>query len=407
MISPTTSLLILTIVWMVVIFLSINKFHTPLNPLTFYLAFDAGLRVILSCSMIFYLNLPGFDSRSISKTLNLQLLYIIAYSVPFWFNFNFSNNRTLDKILKRTAQIKRFNLGISFSAALLVVNILLVATIGQGRLKWITDNRDAYQNYRFGVGSFYLLFVWSISLLLALLLFKYRSNIKKLCIYASIILVIAYLSGSKQVVLVNILLCLFFWDSTISRFTVKAYAALGFSLFSIFLLLQVSQGTAKSLTDTLAYFDYFQNTVKYISISNQIGPLHGHGFISSLWGYAPRTIFPHKPYIYGQLLIQDAVFPGVAEISSFYPAFSDWALYYLDWGWIGILVFGFFLGLFSAFFYRLYLSNKSNFIAFQLAAQFIFTLYMVPLHGTLYLVAWFILMYLFLFPPKRPIMNNL
>jgi len=178
------------------------------------------------------------------------------------------------------------------------------------------------------------------------------------------------------------------------------FVIFGSLLLTAFLAIQLIQGTTDSFVGALSYFDYFQKTIDFVSRYDEVGPKLGKAFISSFWGYVPRFIAPDKPIIYGQLMIQDALYPQAAE-QGYYPAFSSWSFLYLDFEWVGVMMSGLFVGCMSWAAYEYFRNNRDSIFAFSMAAQATITLYMVPLHGELYLMMWFVLQRILLQPAIR------
>ncbi|NBV16349.1 O-antigen polymerase [Janthinobacterium sp.] len=378
----------------------IKLYKTPLNPLTFYLALDSGLRVILSCSLIFFTDTEqNFNDADIVDALLLHLLYVSCFALPFILRPRWLL-RAVDTI-RRAFFLSMPRSKTPFSVLTLFViiaficfNFFMLMIAGDGGMLWITDPREAYQNYKFGAGNYYLFWVWSISFFTIYVLYSTKARTKKDVLKISplflVIFVLTYFTGSKQIFFVNILLILFYYTHYIKLISVKFFTVIGLTLFGLFLGLQLLQGTTSNLIGALSYFDYFQKSIEFVAQYNNIGPTYGDSFISSFWGYVPRSFAPDKPLIYGQLMIQDFLYPGAAEVG-YYPAFASWTFLYLDFWVFGVIISGFFVGGLSWALYELFRRNSDDIFLFSMAAQAAITIYMVPLHGELYIFFWFIL----------------
>jgi|SRR5471030_1238112 len=407
--NAITTLVILTIFVCFLIIVAAKAYKTPLNPMTYYLAFDSGLRVILSCSLIFFLGIDGFKDADITHALLLHMLYVFCFSLPFFlkpksvYAFFSSSVRCLS-LNTPGYKIKKSKFALFLIFCFMIANFLLLAVIGEGGMRWFTDPRTAYIENKFGAGNFYLFWVWSISFFMAYILYSRKpKSIKdffKISPYVLLCLLISYFTGSKQNILIILLLLMFYYTHFIKNIRLIRFAFIGSCLLILFMAIQLIQGTTDSLTGALAYFDYFQKTIEFVSRYNEVGPKLGEAFTSSFWGYVPRFIAPDKPIIYGQLLIQDALYPGAAD-QGYYPAFSSWSFLYLDFEWVGVVMSGLFVGCMSWAAYEYFRNNRDNIFAFSMAAQATLTLYMVPLHGELYLVMWFILQRVMLQPAIR------
>jgi len=387
-----------------------SKYYgNPFNPASYYLAFDSGLRVILSCAMIFISGATVYKDSDITHAILLHFLYVFCFITPFFVRsetayaffkgFVFALNlNDSNKLMKKS------KLSSIMIIAFMGINFLLLAKIGGGGLKWITSSRDAYIENKFGAGNFYLFWVWSISLFLIYILYTRKPKtiiqLLKLSPYIFFCLIVSYFTGSKQNILIILLLLIFYYSHFINKVKLFRFAIFGISLLATFLSIQLVQGTTSNIFGALAYFDYFQKTIDFVARYSEVGPKLGDSFLSSFWGYVPRFIAPDKPVIYGQLMIQDALYPGAAE-QGYYPAFSSWSFLYLDFEWVGVMISGFFVGFMSWSAYEFFRRNPNSVFAFSMAAQATITLYMVPLHGELYLVAWFLMQRFILAPSIR------
>lgn len=97
------------------------------------------------------------------------------------------------------------------------------------------------------------------------------------------------------------------------------------------------QGNFDSLKETLQYYDYFDNAVRYVGRSENFGPNFGGTLLSSLWEYVPRRVWPAKPFVYGSVVVNEHFFPGAAEVG-YTPGYLPWIPYHLDFGVTGVAV---------------------------------------------------------------------
>jgi oligosaccharide repeat unit polymerase len=387
-----------------------SKYYgNPFNPASYYLAFDSGLRVILSCAMLFIGGATAFKDSDITHALLLHFLYVFCFITPFFlrsehaysvfkgFIYCFRLNDS-DRVMKKSG-LSAFMI-ITFMA----VNFIMLAKVGGGGEKWFLSPRDAYIENKFGAGNFYLFWVWSISLFMIYILYTRKPTslreLLKISPYVLFCLAISYFTGSKQNILIIVLIIIFYYSHFIKQIKLSKFALIGVSLLSLFLAIQLIQGTTNNIFGALAYFDYFQKTIDFVGNYDKVGPKLGESFLSSFWGYIPRFIDPDKPVIYGQLMIQEALYPGAAD-QGYYPAFSSWSFLYLDFEWVGVMLSGLFVGFMSWSAYEFFRRNPNSVFAFSMAAQATITMYMVPLHGELYLVAWFIMQRIMLAPTFR------
>ncbi len=252
-----------------------------------------------------------------------------------------------------------------------------LAVAGGGHALWLSNPRAAYQFYRTGAGPFFLLTQYLTVFALGYLLWTARPRALGTAAVALMFVVVSWFSGCKEQMAAVLLLPTAYYHFRVARLPgvlislIGACAALALAAV---LYLDVAQGGLDVWPDGLSfslfsYFDFLPNTALYISHASEVGPQHGAAALSALWGFAPRLLFPSKPYEYGVLTINGLLFPGLAE-RTHTPAFLDWALWHLDFGAEGVfaaaLVEGFAMR--GAFDY--YLDNRANLYAFECALQF-------------------------------------
>jgi hypothetical protein len=119
----------------------------------------------------------------------------------------------------------------------------------------------------------------------------------------------------------------------------------------------------------LSFFEHFDVTTRFLARFNEYGYYWGTGWLSELWFYVPRALYPGKPLEYGSLLVPARLYPGAYE-QGYAPGFLGWSLSYLDFGWVGVLVAGLLHGSFTRGVYEYYLTQRYNLFAFVFMMQF-------------------------------------
>jgi hypothetical protein len=131
---------------------------------------------------------------------------------------------------------------------------------------------------------------------------------------------------------------------------------------------QLLQGTANGFTDTIKYFIYFDTTAKFLGQFERLGFQYGSAFLGQFWEMVPRSLYPDKPYVYGQFIIHETLDPGMLEKGRARGTLK-WTKYYLDFGIIGVFFVGFFSGIFKKISYDYFLKHRRNPFAFMIMMQ--------------------------------------
>jgi hypothetical protein len=147
---------------------------------------------------------------------------------------------------------------------------------------------------------------------------------------ASFFCTFLYFLGSKNNILILVVISGVYYNFYIKRISLLGCLLFLFISFSSILGLLYLQGSYDTLFYGMNYFkDYFNTTFKFISRFDEFGFRYGKGWLSSLWFYVPRGLFPDKPFEYGLTLIHRTLFPGYAALGHT-PGSLPWSLAYLD-----------------------------------------------------------------------------
>jgi hypothetical protein len=158
----------------------------------------------------------------------------------------------------------------------------------------------------------------------------------------------------------------------------------------VLLGIQSRQGDFSFIDSGLYFSEYSLTTAMYLS--DEFLPLGlGQYSISSLWYFVPRSLYPDKPFEYGVLNIHKVLFPAAAAKGNT-PGISQWMLAYIDFGRVGVFMFGVLLTSFSRFIYNLFENNKDSVFLFVIMIHVcIFkVLSLWPALATI-LILWFVL----------------
>ena len=337
-----------------------------LNPLTATVALTVGVFTVISYFAVVLLLEP--DSRVVAS-FGLVLEVSAAYLVSIYAGYASPANPLRGLIFRLLSIYKpsetprpapKFLCASLVLAAMCAFGALMVSS-GAGTL-WITETRTAYQLSRSGSGQWWLLFQWLLMAALFTLLFarpRRQLSARRLVLYVLPFAAALYFSGSKAAVLSVVLIGMLYLHYFVKRIS-PAKAIVGASLMIVFFLAQlVFAGIYETFAEGGAYFvDYFYFGAEFLSRIDEIGHRFGAGWLSSLWFYVPRAVYPDKPYEYGLLLIHQTLFPGLAEEGST-PGIVVWALSYLDFGVIGVVAEGFLIGSFQRAIYLRFQRHRS------------------------------------------------
>jgi len=270
----------------------------------------------------------------------------------------------------KTTKHKGLVIGSLFFSLYFISFILLAYFSGAGTL-WITDSRLSYQLYRNSVGVFYATAATFLRLSYTVFIFKDSSvNFSWFCFIAKTIffMFISSFLGSKGIILSLFITALVYYNYYINSIKLPTLLITFGLVLSLVTLLQLFQGTADEVSDTLLYADYFQNTCEFIRRFDEFEYQWGQVFLSNLWSFVPRGLYQDKPYEYGQLLINQVLFPGLAE-QSFTPGLLPWSADYLDFGVIGVFISGVFRGLLLGWAHEYFLNNNKSITGFIILLQ--------------------------------------
>ena len=316
-----------------------------LNPFT--LLFLIGLPVELMKVYIgpmMLISLGLFD-EAYQYALLMGNLYLLMKLIGMIFFYQLFGAMQIEKVLPfrhRLISSKDLHRGKLLFLSVFFLSFYLLASAEYGLVNWLSNPRLGYQFFRSGHGHLYAIAISAMSVAMVLACLANptpMSLIRVLIVY----LAFGYLLGSKGFLL-NIFSTslIFLW---FIRWRYLNYLLI-FGGFSVFTLMAWNHFLASSdtfeLYSIITYFDYYKNAADYYReyLSGQLSLFHGDVAITSLWGYVPRFIWPDKPFVYGIVLVNEIFWPGSAE-ATHTPAFGGAVEQFADFGFIGVLAYGF------------------------------------------------------------------
>ena len=306
----------------------------------------------------------------------LTCLYVVAFSIPFLINLD-PVTPLIERALRPLEIPSRPELrgGYQFASLFLFASgcltfLLLIANSPRG-WDWIFNSRVAYQAGRAGVGHWYVLSQGCF--LLAYLSWLWFCRVRNWFLFIPATLFMAglfWFFGSKQGILGVLITAGLYSSFFIRPMSPRLILLAGACLVPLVILSPWLQGNFRSLRETLGYYDYFDNSARYLQQHHRIGYQYGGAFVTSFWEYVPRGLYSGKPFIYGQLIVNDKLWPGVTE-QGHTPALLPWVVFHLDFGTRGVFVGGLVSGFLLRGIYGCFLRTRS-FPAFLLLLQYCF-----------------------------------
>jgi hypothetical protein len=373
-VSIQTAFALLALEVVLVALFGIRRYGTPLNPLTFLALYETALTTLLS-GIVAYKLLPlaPYSAGDMVQTAALSGLYLLSFTAPFWLRGRLPSRVFAACMqvlgLHSVEQATRYRLT-KFALLLACAALCFtgLAVLGGGGILWLTDTRTAYIKFRSGAGYFWLLSIWFTTTAFIYYLWARRPTGMRLAWATFCFTVLAYLTGSKMVILCMFVTTLTYYEFLVRHVSTVKVALAGAAAVSGFFALLVFQ-SSMTLVNLFSYFEHFDVTTRFLSRFNEYGYHWGAGWLSELWFYVPRALYPGKPLEYGALLVPARLYPGAYE-QGYAPGFLGWSLSYLDFGWVGVMMAGWLRGVFNRGVYEYYLTHRHNLFAFVFMMQF-------------------------------------
>ena len=374
------------------------KTKNLINPISFFFGYDI---IVLTIFSLFVSN-SIFPDEIIGY--NLVILNTYFYIISFIFGKYICSSIKINKhvnIFENLLQLNRTSvrfdilkpLFLIFFAVLIFLIIVLKSSAG---LLWFTNPRDAYITGRAGIGFLWILYQWVLMFFLSYTIWYKSKNITQHLIYFIIFSFLVFFSGSKANIFSGLLFLIFYYHYFNKKKSNYIILFLPIIFFSIFFLLFLLQFDQVDFFNTIAYFsDYSHTTALFLENFKLFNLHYGYATFSDLWFYLPRAIYPNKPYEYGITLIHKVLFPDSAELGHT-PGVLNWALSYLDFGIIGVMLAGFFSGFIRTLFFNYFLfkMEKPNLIFFLLMCHI--SLFSIFSYATFLLTILLLLFFSFL-----------
>lgn len=354
------------------------RYRTPLNPLTVFCILEMGIFTILS-GVLAYIIQPfsPYTMEDVAATALIATVFLAGTTLPFLFRGPLPARIFGEGIRLLGLGSERFATRFSSGKFLLllcgaVFAFACLAVIGGGGLLWLTDPRAAYLANRKGAGPFYALTQWFLMFAMLYYLWSRKPSGIRLLVVLAFFCGTTYFMGSKNNMLSHIIITTIYYHFLVRRIPTYIFLMIGPLVPLAALSLVVIQGGYGSFLEALFYFqDYFATVAHFLARFDEFGYRYGGAWLSSLWFYVPRALYPNKPFEYGLTLIHQVLFPGSAALGHT-PGLLPWALAYLDFGVAGVFFDGMMLGLWKRMAFEHFLSQRQAFFVFILMVQICF-----------------------------------
>jgi hypothetical protein len=352
----------------------VHRYRTALNPLTFGTVYETVMTTLFS-GLIAYTLLPiaPYSADDMVKTCAVSGAYLLGTTIPY-LSRGPGPARAFGAVLG-ALRLRSEGYGTSFRpakfAALVgasVSSYIALAIAGGGGTAWLTDTRTAYIHNRSGAGQFWLLSLWFLMTTMLYYLWSRRPRGLELLFVLGLFTGGAYLTGSKYVILCAFITGLAYYNFLVRPLSTTFLFLSGIAAVAGFFGLLFFQSAMTAL-NFLSYFEHFDITTQFLARFDEYGYRCGAGWLSELWFYVPRALYPDKPLEYGGLLVPAHLFPGAYE-QGYAPGFLSWSLGYLDFGTSGVFVAGYLKGLGQRAVFEYFLAHRRSFFAFLFMMQF-------------------------------------
>lgn len=298
-----------------VMLLALKWYRDVLNPVTVFMAKDFILAITIP--LLYWV----FDMQYYPRPENMDYVAysLLSYALGIIFG-------TLFFLTLANLKVKIFSqyLGGQFVTGyrffphglfsilfILVALGMLIGTTDGGWL-WVTDSRSAYQYHRSGAGIQYVITHISILFATVYLGFNSPKGFFMLMVRLLPVLFLAFFLGSKSLLLHIVVIGVFSKAIGKNPLSQKDIVL----VFSILLLLVFMvipiYGEFSNFSQILSYFDHAKNFSEITHIDRTINQRIDI-YLSAIFEYVPRSLYPEKPYVYGDVWLSEFLQPSIAE----------------------------------------------------------------------------------------------
>lgn len=320
----------------------------------------------ISLIMLNFQLVIGSFVRSLSYPVSSNYFLDFSYLIFGFFLIVgfFSYELLFSRLQKSISFSLNFKKTIDNSAFYLSVFVFILSALLLVEIMSV-DNLFSYKSIRLfyidqrssGISGAYIYIIGLIGPILAAYYFVHNNKILFLIVFICLLL-----TGKKAPVFLFILLTLiqYYNDSSVSKKKLGTIVIIGAALL-ISLLFLGSSSSLSYLEIFSGYFAYYESasTVFYSVLDGSVNFKPFEISISRLWKLIPRIFYESKPILYGYNLIHDAVFTYDYRRGFTIGISSKITVPFVEFGIIGVMVYGFINGIYVCVISRLIIKSNS------------------------------------------------
>lgn len=367
------------------------------------------VKLLLFPVIQFFLTSLNRDTSGVVFFNTMISLSYVSFSIGFFVKKK-KGAAILNRFIKKfnIAYIPKDTLSLHFSVMVLIAILLFVYLTEQsgiGLLSWLLEPRRGFIQHvsHRGLGHLYMGSTAILNFVfLGILFFKVR-KVTHLILATAVFVLIFYFYGNKRLIVFTIFEGVVYYNFFINKIKLR-WAPVIFGLFvvvfSFVFSLYSPQDVKASLTERiLRYADYYNNARMFFrDFDEKFEYAYGKEYLSGLWCYVPRVVYPNKPYSYGKVkYVTEKYYPDEVK-SAHTPETGGPVEEYLNFGVIGVILISSVRGYFTSLFYRYFLKYR-DFVGFVLLSNAMgFSIFLI-VPG--YKILWYVINLLLLLLHKQ------
>ena len=336
----------LSLLWVIAIgagAISVRRYSGVINPVTGAIVSQAAITCLLSSAASCF-SFTGLlhSEHSLKLVILISSLFLCAVVAGASVRICAVEN-SLSWVLCRQRAITGV-LKPAFASSLLLLSSFVlwvaVAIRGGGGMLWLEDPRSAYLSFRSGVGLLWAASGWALIVALTIAIYRARSGSARVVVTVFCCL-LGFWLGSKAVSLGIVAVAIVHQHLCVRPINLGSWLVWGgiFAvLFGLLISVQAVDGSSVSSASYLA--EYSTTAARGLELlGSEGGWFSGSAWVTSMWEYVPRSVVPEKPFVYGRVLLNEELNPGMAELGHT-PGSPAWILGFMEAGLVGVVASG-------------------------------------------------------------------